>query len=123
MIRIGAADPGNELHGVETIACPTCASGRRVQYVGQGHALVVHVRGVVGGGRRTLTIVFECHGTRPLDVIVNGAPTVSLTLTGRGGWTAPAQTTLPIDLPAGDSVIRLFHPTLPAPDLDQFVIA
>jgi hypothetical protein len=122
-IRIAATDPGNERYGVETITCPTCASGSRVQYVGQGHALVVHVRGIPSPGRRTLTIVYETNGGRPLDVIVNGAPTISLDLPGRDSWTTPASTRLPVDLPAGDTVIRLFHTSLPAPDLDQIVIS
>ncbi|MFB9446662.1 hypothetical protein Dvina_23350 [Dactylosporangium vinaceum] len=119
---VAAADPGNERHGVETTACPTCASGSRVQYVGQGHALVVPITSPVAG-RRTLTIVYESNGPRPLHVIVGDQPTVQLSLPGKGSWTEPARVELPIDLPAGDTVIRLFHPDRPAPDLDQLIIA
>jgi hypothetical protein len=122
-IRIAATDPGNERYGVKVIACPTCASGSRVQYVGQTHALVVHVRNVPVAGRRTLTIFYETHGHRPLDVIINGGSTISLDLPGKDSWTTPAEVRLPIDLPVGDTIIRLFHNTLPAPDLDQFVIS
>lgn len=121
-IRIAATDAGNERYGAKAIACPTCASGSRVQYLGQGHALVVHVRDVRIAGARTLTIVYETQGARPLDVIINGGRTISLTLPGKDGWTTPAEVSLPIDLPVGDTVIRLFHAERPAPDIDQIVI-
>ncbi|WP_125811345.1 hypothetical protein [Actinoplanes sp. ATCC 53533] len=121
-IRIAATDPANELIDVETIDCATCASGSRVQYVGQGHALILRVRGVPAAGRRTLVIVYETDGTRPLDIIVNDGDTVSLQLPGKGSWTTPARYDLPITLPAGDSEIKFFHASAPAPDLDQFLI-
>jgi hypothetical protein len=121
-IRIAATDPANDLINVETIDCPTCASGSRVQYVGQGHALIVRIQGVPAPGRRSLVIVYETDGTRPLDVIVNGGDTVSLQLPGKGSWITPARYSLPIMLPAGDSEIKFFHASAPAPDLDQFLI-
>ena len=121
-IRIAATDPANDLIDVETIDCATCASGSRVQYVGQGHALIVRVQGVPAAGRRTLVIVYEADGSRPLDVIVNDGDTVSLQLPGKGSWTTPARHNLPITLPAGDSEIKFFHASAPAPDLDQFLI-
>ena len=122
-VRIAATDPGNKLVDVTPIDCPTCASGSRIQYLGQGHALIVHIRGVKVGGRRKLTIVYETAGARPLNVIINGERMISLTLKGRNSWTVPAEVSLPIDLPAGDTVIRLFHGNLPAPDIDQIVIS
>jgi hypothetical protein len=122
-VRIAATDPANERYGVAVIACPTCASGSRVQYLGQTHALVVHVRDIPVAGRRTLTIVYETQGTRPLDVIVNGGTTISLHLPGKNSWTTPAEVRVPVDLPAGPTIIRLFHNTQPAPDLDQIVIS
>ena len=121
-IRIAATDPANDLIDVERIDCATCASGSRVQYVGQGHALIVRIQGVPAAGRRTLVIVYETDGTRPLDVIVNDGDTVSLQLPGKGSWTTPARHNLPITLPAGDSEIKFFHASAPAPDLDQFLI-
>ena len=122
-VRIAATDPANERFGVTPIACPTCASGSRMQYVGQGHALVVHVRNVRAAGRRTLTIVYETSGVRPLDLSVNGGTTISLRLPGKDSWTTPAEISLLVELPAGQTVIRLFHASLPAPDLDQIVIS
>ena len=121
-IRIAATDQANNLIDVEKIDCATCASGSRVQYVGQGHAVIVRVRGVPAAGRRTLVIVYETEGSRPLDVIVNDGETVSLKLPGKGSWTTPARYNLPITLPAGDSEIKFFHASEPAPDLDQFLI-
>jgi hypothetical protein len=93
-----------------------------VQYVGQGHAVIVRIHRVPVAGRRTLVIVYETDGTRPLDVIVNGGDTVSLQLPGKGSWITPARYDLPITLPAGDSEIKFFHASAPAPDLDQFLI-
>jgi hypothetical protein len=121
-IRIAAADPGNGRDGVEVTTCATCASGRRVQYVGQGHSLTVNVHAVAVAGRRTLTVVYESGDTRTLDVTVNGGPVSSLTLSGAGNWSTPARTTLAIDLPAGDSRLVFFNATQPAPDLDEFLI-
>jgi hypothetical protein len=83
----------------------------------------VHVRGVKVTGRRTLTVFYETDGERPLDIIVNHGSTVALRLPGKGSWIRPAEVSLPIDLPAGDSTIRLFHATKPAPDIDQLVIS
>jgi hypothetical protein len=121
-VRVAAADPDNERFGVAVTACATCASGSRVQYLGQGHALVVHVRDLPVAGRRTLTIVYETRGTRPLDLIVNGGKMISLNLPGKESWTTPAEISLTTDLPAGDTVIRFFQNSSPAPDLDQIVI-
>lgn len=123
-IRIAATDPANERFRVTSIDCPTCASGSRIQYLGQGQALTVHVRGVTVGGRRDLTIYYTCGGgARPLDVIVNNGDKVSLTLAGNDSWLDPATVTIPIDLPVGDTEIRLFHATEASVDLDQFVIS
>ncbi|MDP9796107.1 hypothetical protein J2S43_004619 [Catenuloplanes nepalensis] len=122
-IRIAAADPANERFRVEATDCPTCASGSRIQYLGQGQALTVHVRGVTVGGRRDLTIYYTCGGgARPLDIIVNNGDKVSLELAGNDSWIDPATVTIPIDLPVGDTEIRLFHATDASVDLDQFVI-
>ncbi|GAB7052345.1 hypothetical protein [Catenuloplanes indicus] len=123
-IKIAATDPANERFRVEAIDCPTCASGSRIQYLGQGQALTVHVRGVTVGGRRNLTIYYTCGGgARPLDIIVNNGDKVSLDLAGNDSWLDPATVTIPIDLPVGDTEIRLFHATEASVDLDQFVIS
>jgi hypothetical protein len=121
-LRIAAAAPGNKLIDVEKIDCPTCASGSRLQYVGQGHGVVLRLRHVAAEGRRTLIIVYESENTRPLTVVLPDGETKSLTLPGTGNWTTPARHEMPIDLPAGDSEIKFFHANRPAPDLDQFII-
>ncbi|WP_157240173.1 carbohydrate-binding protein [Catenuloplanes japonicus] len=122
-IRIAATDPANERFRVEATDCPTCASGSRIQYLGVGQALTVHVRGVLVGGRRQMTIYYTCGGgARPLDVIVNNGDKVSLELAGNDSWIDPATVTVPIDLPVGDSEIRFFHATESSVDLDQIVI-
>lgn len=121
-IRVAATAAGNELFGVEATKCPTCVSGSRVMYVGQGHGIVVPLRDIPRAGRRSLTIHYESDGARPLQVAVADQPVISLTLPGKASWIVPAQVTLTVDLPAGDSSIKLFHPDRPAPDLDQIVI-
>ena len=123
-IKITATDPANERFRVEATDCPTCASGSRIQYLGQGQALTVHVRGVPVAGRRQLKIYYTCGGgERPLDIIVNDGDKVSLRLAGNDSWLDPATVTIPVDLPAGDSEIRFFHATESSVDLDQFVIS
>ena len=105
---------------VTVVPCPSCDSGSRVKYLGQGHSLVVPVSGVPVAGRRTMTIVYTCDGTRRLQVAVTGAAAVSLSLSGTG-WDVPAQATLPIELPAGDVEITFFGAD-PAPDLDRIIV-
>ncbi|MFI5838793.1 hypothetical protein ACIA8K_03630 [Catenuloplanes sp. NPDC051500] len=123
-IKIAATDPGNERFRVEATDCPTCASGSRIQYLGVGQTLTVHVRGVLVAGRRQLTIYYTCGGDpRPLDVIINNGDKISLELAGNDSWIDPATVTIPIDLPAGDTEIRFFHATESSVDLDQIVIA
>jgi hypothetical protein len=121
-VRIAAADPANTRIGVLAIDCAKCSAGSRVQYLGQGHALIVYVRKVPVGSHRTLTIVYECAETRTLYVSVSGDRAVPLTLSGNGSWTSPARVSIPIDLPAGDTDIKFFNPDDPAPDLDQILI-
>src|SRR5205085_733827 len=58
-ITIAAADSRNRLQGATVADCPSCATGQRVQGIGQGHTLVVPRRDVPEGGTRTLTIVYE----------------------------------------------------------------
>jgi hypothetical protein len=121
-IRIAAADPANERYDVAVTPCPTCASGSRVQYLGQGHSLVVHLQ-VPVSGRRTLTIVFESGTPRTLYVGVNDAVPLVLNLPGNDSWSTPQRVSVPVDLPAGESVVRFFNATDPAPDLDQIVLS
>jgi hypothetical protein len=122
-IKIAATDPGNDRFRVEATDCPTCASGSRIQYLGVGQTLTVHVRGVLVAGRRQLTVYYTCGGgPRPLDVIVNNGDKVSLELAGNDSWIDPATVTIPIDLPAGDTEIRFFHATESSVDLDQIII-
>ena len=118
-----AADPGNVFYESNVVACGTCASGSRVQYLGQGHYIVLNVRNVPVAGPRTLTITYECNTPRTFLVSVNDTVPVSLLLDGAGDWLTPAQATMPITLPAGDSQIKFFNNADPAPDLDQILIS
>jgi hypothetical protein len=123
-IRIPAGAASNELFGrAAVIACPTCVSGSRVQYLGQGAFVVVNVRGVTVAGPRTLTITYESDGTRNLYVSVNGADPTELVLAGHDDWTTPATATTPITLPTGNTTIKFFNQTDPAPDLDEILIS
>jgi hypothetical protein len=121
-MRIAATDSGNELFGVEATDCPTCVSGSRVKYVGQGHGIVVHLRDLPAAGRRSLTIWYESENARPLQIAVADNPVLTRTLPASGGWIVPARVELSVELPAGDSDIKLFHVDKPAPDLDQIEI-
>jgi hypothetical protein len=123
-ITVAATASTNQLIGFTSdprTACPTCASGSRLQYVGQGHGVVVPLH-IPVAGERTLTIVYESENTRPLTVVLPSGTTLSLTLKGNGNWTTPIRHSVQIDLPAGDTKLTFFHATAPAPDLDQFVI-
>jgi len=120
-LRIDAADPANRRSGVAVTDCPICASGRRVQYLGQGHWLIVTVR-VPAAGWRTLTIVYETAGTRTLQVAVNGDPPRSLSLAGAGSWTSPARVSVPVQLVAGENDVKFYNDAEAAPDLDQILV-
>jgi hypothetical protein len=119
---VAATDRRNKRVGVSAIDCPTCASGSRIQYVGQGHALIVPVRVAGASGPRTLVITYESQGERPLDVLVNSGPVISLRLAGKDSWTTPAQVKVPITLSPGNNRITFFHATAPAPDLDRIEV-
>jgi hypothetical protein len=121
-VRIAAADPRNQRYEVAVISCPTCASGSRVQYLGQGHALLIPLRHIPSAGRRTLTVVYETATDRTLYVSVNDDPPKIIAVHGDGSWITPQRITLSIELPAGDSVLRFFGPAEPAPDLDEIVL-
>jgi hypothetical protein len=119
---VAATDRRNKRVGVSAIDCPTCASGSRIQYVGQGHALIVPLRVAGASGPRTLVITYESQGERPLDVLVNSGPVISLRLAGKDSWTTPAQVKVPITLSPGNNRITFFHATAPAPDLDRIEV-
>lgn len=118
-ITINATDPRNRLSGAEPTSCPSCLSGSRVRYLGQGNTLVVPVS-VPEAGPRTLAIIYTCDGIRRLQVSVAGGAPVLLTLSG-SGWEAPTRVVIPIDFPAGETEVEFFG-TDPAPDLDRIII-
>lgn len=122
-ITIAASAAGNRLRGATVADCPSCATGRRVQGLGRGHTLVVPLHDVPEAGTRILTIVYESDRPRPLYVGVGDQPPRLLQLTGNGDRSTPARTSLAIELPAGDTDLKFFHPSLPTPDLDQIRIS
>ncbi|GAB6902840.1 carbohydrate-binding protein [Kineosporia succinea] len=115
----------HESDGIAVIDCPTCASGRRVQYLGQGHYVIVRLKDVAVSGRRTMTVIYTCaceDSPRDLDIMVNSDPVRRFSLKGAGSWEYPDRFTAKIDLVRGDNVIRFFNQQDPAPDLDQILV-
>ncbi|GLY31730.1 hypothetical protein [Kineosporia sp. NBRC 101731] len=115
----------NETSGIAVIDCPTCASGKRVQYLGQGHYVIVRLKNLRVGGRRTLTVIYTCAcdpEERELDIMVNSDPVRTFSVKGAQSWDTPARFSTKIDLVKGDNVIRFFNQNDPAPDLDQILI-
>lgn len=114
-----------ESSGIAVTECPTCASGKRVQYLGQGHYVIVRLKDVKVPGKRTMTIIYTCacaDDPRELDVSVNSDPVHTLSVKGAGSWDTPARVTLKLTLAKGANVIRFFNQEDPAPDLDQVLI-
>ncbi|GLY18375.1 hypothetical protein Kisp01_53890 [Kineosporia sp. NBRC 101677] len=115
----------HESSGIEVIDCPLCVSGKRVQYLGQGHYVIVRLKDVKVPGRRTMTIIYTCacdDAPRELDVMLNSDPVRTLALKGARSWDSPARTTVKVNLVKGENVIRFFNQEAPAPDLDQILI-
>ncbi|MBI4940086.1 MAG: hypothetical protein HY830_05000 [Actinobacteria bacterium] len=122
-VKIAAWDPRNRLYGrAAAIECPTCATGRRVQYLGQESSLVVPLQDVAVAGRRQLTIVYESAEPRTLFVAVGDQEPVTLDLVGQGDWTTPARVTVEVFVPAGDVDLKFYNARLPTPDLDQIIL-
>jgi hypothetical protein len=122
-VKIAAGDPRNRLYGrAAVIDCPTCASGRRVQYLGQESSLVVPLEDVAVAGRRSLTIVYEAAELRTLFVAVGDQEPLTLDLLGRGDWTTPARVTVEVFVPAGDVELKFYNARAPTPDLDQVIL-
>ncbi len=114
-----------ESSGIAVTECPTCASGKRVQYLGQGHYVIVRLKDVKVPGKRTMTVIYTCacdDDPRELDVSVNSDPVHTLSVKGAGSWDTPARVTLKVTLAKGANVIRFFNQADPAPDLDQVLI-
>ncbi|MBT0772333.1 hypothetical protein KIH74_25535 [Kineosporia sp. J2-2] len=114
-----------ESSGIAVIDCPTCASGRRVQYLGQGHYVIVRLADVPVAGRRTMTVIYTCacdDDPRDLDVMVNSDPVRTFTVKGAKSWETPARFSMRIRLEKGANVIRFSNQDDPAPDLDQILI-
>jgi hypothetical protein len=114
-----------ESSGIAVTECPMCASGKRVQYLGQGHYVIVRLKDVKVPGKRTMTIIYTCacdDDPRELDVSVNSDPVHTLSVKGAKSWDTPARVSLKVTLGKGANVIRFFNQDAPAPDLDQVLI-
>lgn len=115
----------HESSGIAVIDCPLCVSGKRVQYLGQGHYVIVRLKDVKVAGKRTMTIIYTCacdDEPRELDVMVNSDPTRTVALRGAQSWDSPARTKMKVELVKGENVLRFFNQDAPAPDLDQILI-
>ncbi|GAB3268103.1 carbohydrate-binding protein [Kineosporia babensis] len=121
-------NPWAKIHdssGIEVTECPLCVSGKRVQYLGQGHYVIVRLKDVEVPGKRTMTVIYTCacdDEPRELDVMVNSDPVRTVALKGARSWDSPDRTTMRITLAKGENVIRFFNQEAPAPDLDQILI-
>jgi hypothetical protein len=122
-VTVRAADGGNDLHGVKVVSCATCVARSRVAYIAGNNYLVVKVHGVAAPGTRSLTVTYESDGPRVLKISANGSTARELLLPGAGDWATPAVAQLPVAFPAGDSSIKFFNDTGPAPDVDTVVIS
>jgi hypothetical protein len=121
-VKVAAADRRNRIDGAKTTECAPCASGSRVQYLGQGHTLVVPLKDVAVAGKRRLTIVYQSDGLRRLFVGVGDAEPLVLELSGAGDWETPARVTVTVFVPKGDVDLKFYNTNEPAPDLDQIIL-
>ncbi len=122
-IRLLAADPGNVRSGARVIECASCQGGSRVGYIGGPNTLIMLVRGVRTGGRRTLTVTYETEARRTLKIAVNQDPVRVVKLAGAKDLMIPAVTRLSISLPAGTSSIKFYNDEGSAPDVNGIVIS
>ena len=92
-------------------------------YIGGPNILDMRVNGISAAGQRRLTVVYETAEPRVLQLGINSSPARTLRLAGAGDWLTPATTSLTVFLPAGDSWIKFFNDTGPAPDINRIVIS
>jgi len=120
-VSVQAEDPRNTLvGGAQVVDCPTCDGGARVRYVGAENKLVV-IATVPVAGPRTITVVYECDGTRTVRVTVNGGNPIVTDVTGTS-WTEPRTVQLTTPVAAGEARI-MFSNSGPAPDIDKVTLS
>jgi hypothetical protein len=121
-IVVEAEAPSNILQGgAEVVACAPCQGGYRVRYLGVSERLVVPINIPVGGKRR-VSIVYECDGSRKIKVSINGALVDTRSVIGVS-WETPLNFSFTTHISAGPVVITLFNDESNAPDIDAIVIS
>jgi hypothetical protein len=115
-----AADPGNTLLGTATVvACAGCTNGQKVGSLGYGGWVTVNNVYAPADGNYKLTIVgCEGAGTQTYKVLVNGAASISVPLSGNNWFANAAPVSITVPLKAGGAnTIQLGNDTDWSPDV------
>src|SRR5256886_6594981 len=101
--------------------CSAWSGGSEGGRIGKGMG-TLQINGVTAatGGRATVKLVYvNGDSSRVAHLSVNGAPAVSLTFPGTGGWSTPGTLVLTMNLKAGGNTLKFFNTDAAAPDFDK----
>lgn len=100
-----------------------CVCGAKAGWLGNSAENNLQWRNVYSekGGSYTMRLDYICGETRNVYVSVNGAPAVMYSLNS-GGWSTVAQKDIPIELNAGNNVIKLYNADGWMPDIDGMTL-
>jgi hypothetical protein len=121
-----AESPTNTLTGnAQVISCSTCSGGAKVGNLGGTGTLQFNNVFKQQAGVYTLTIYYtDGDSGRPMDISVDGGSGVLTDFHGitNNNWNQVQQMQIPIQLNAGNNIIKFFDATDYPPDLDRITI-
>jgi hypothetical protein len=118
-----AAAAGNTIAGGAKVAtCPSCYSGQKVGFVGEGGTVTFNSVTVPTAGTYQVEIGYLDGSGRQADVTVNGGTPQSVQFTSTGSFDNMGFQTVPMQLSAGANTIELSNPSAFAPDFNALII-
>jgi hypothetical protein len=118
-----AAAAGNTVAGGATIAsCPSCYSGKKVGFVGEGGTVTFNSVMVPTAGTYQVEIGYLDGSGRQADVSVNGGAAQTVQFTSTGSFDTLGFKTVPMQLQAGANTVEFSNPTAFAPDFNALIV-
>jgi hypothetical protein len=121
-----AANSANTLLGTAAVAsCAGCTNGQKVGSLGYGGWVIINNVYAPAAGNYTLTIIgCEGAGTQTYKAIVDGAPYVSVPLSGNNWYANAAPVSITVPLKAGSAnTVQLGNDTDWSPDVVSITIS
>jgi alpha galactosidase A-like protein/alpha galactosidase C-like protein/alpha-galactosidase-like protein len=118
-----AAAAGNTVAGGASIAsCPSCYSGKKVGFVGEGGTVTYNSVTVPTAGTYQVEVGYLDGSGRQADVTVNGGTPQTVQFTSTGSFDTLGFQTVPMQLNAGTNTVEFSNPAAFAPDFNALII-